>query len=268
MTDSRPTERFGHPLSGAESTASQGRWYPQPVDPAYADQAPFAPTTYGSYAPQWAAPSLGQTSPTTGLPAYWQQGQAPPGDRPPGGMVPPPPHGPNTPRWLWIAAGTAMLLVVGLVIALIIANGAVKRQTAVPPLPAMPEPSTTMPRPVPPTRTSPSSPVPAPLPPTYGPKSPPETTPPAAMQDIVYNVTGQGRALSIMYIGTGDVIQTEFNVALPWSKEVTLAKTATHPPNVTVVNFGNDVTCSVTIGGMQVSRRVGIGLTICDARGG
>jgi hypothetical protein len=87
------------------------------------------------------------------------------------------------------------------------------------------------------------------------------------MQDVVYNVTGEGRALSIMYIGTGDVIQTEFNVALPWSKEVSLSKSAIHPATVTVVNFGHDVTCSVTIDGVQVSQRVGGGLTICDARG-
>jgi hypothetical protein len=87
------------------------------------------------------------------------------------------------------------------------------------------------------------------------------------MQDVVYNVTGDGRAISIMYIDTSDVIQTEFNVALPWSKEVSLSKSALHPANVTIVNIGHSVTCSVTINGVQVSRRVGGGLTICDARG-
>jgi hypothetical protein len=96
---------------------------------------------------------------------------------------------------------------------------------------------------------------------------PTETTGPAIMEDVVYNVTGDGRALSIMYIGTGDVIQTEFNVALPWSKEVILSKSAVHPATVTVVNFGHNVTCSVTVAGVQVSQRVGVGLTICDARG-
>ena len=87
------------------------------------------------------------------------------------------------------------------------------------------------------------------------------------MQDVVYNVTGDGRAISIVYIGTGDVVQTEFNVELPWSKEVSLSKSAVHPANVTVVNFGHNVTCSVTIAGVQVSQRAGVGLTICDARG-
>ena len=87
------------------------------------------------------------------------------------------------------------------------------------------------------------------------------------MQDIVYSVTGDGRAISIMYIDDGGVIQTEFNVALPWSKEVSLSKSAAHPANVTIVNIGHNVTCSVTVNGVQVSKRVGVGLTICDARG-
>ena len=87
------------------------------------------------------------------------------------------------------------------------------------------------------------------------------------MQDVVYSVSGDGRALSIMYIATGDVIQTEFNVALPWSREVSLAKSAVHPAAVTVVNFGHNVTCSVTVAGVQVSQRVGAGLTVCGLGG-
>jgi hypothetical protein len=170
---------------------------------------------------------------------------------------------------LWIAAAAAVLLVVALVIALILANDAIKNQTAVPPLPAMPEttsPTPTTPTPSTRTRTLPlPPPIPAPVPPSSG--SPTETTVPGAMQDVVYSVTGEGRALSIMYIGTGDVVQTEFNVALPWTKQVSLSKSAAHPANVTVVNFGNNVTCSVTVAGALVTQRVGVGLTVCDARG-
>ena len=69
------------------------------------------------------------------------------------------------------------------------------------------------------------------------------------MQPVVYNVTGEGRAISITYMDTGGMIQTEFNVSLPWSKEVSLAKSATHPANVTIVNIGHNVTCSVTVAG-------------------
>ena len=259
MNDSRPTERISPPQPGS---GPQGPWYPPPADPAYADQAPYAPT-YGGQIPPW-APTLNETSPTRQLPAYWQQDLPPSGDLPPPGSAPSPPGGPKSPRWLWIAAGAAVLLVVALVIALILANDAIKTQTAVPPLPAMPEPSSATPTPS--TRTSPS-PIPAPVPPRSGSQTPTETTDPAAMQDVVYTINGEGRAISIMYIDSGDVIQTEFNVALPWSKEVSLSKSAVHPANVTIVNIGHNVTCSVTVDGVQVSKRVGVGLTICDARG-
>ncbi|MGF2947597.1 MmpS family transport accessory protein [Mycobacterium sp. Lab-001] len=268
MNDPRRPELFSPPLSGSEPTDPRGRWYPPPVDPAYADEAPFAPTYGMPYAP-W-APELDEAGATAQVPVYWQQhGQPPPGEAPPEGMGPPPPDGPKTPRWLWVAAGTAVLLVVGLVVALVLVNGAIRTQTAVPPLPPMPEPSTWVPTPTtaPPTRT-PRSPRPAPVPPPLGPETPSHTTgPSAAMQDVVYNVTGEGRALSVMYVAAGGLIQTEFNVALPWSKQVSLATSPVRPANVTIVNFGHDVTCTVTVDGVQVSRRVGMGLTICDARG-
>ena len=261
MNDPRRTERFSPPPSASGPAGPQGSGFPPPADPAYADQAgPYAPI-YGGYSPQWAS-SLNETKQP---PPYWRQEVPPSGELPPEGLAPPPPGGPRSPRWLWIGAGAAALLVVALVVALILANHAIKTQTAVPPLPAMPEPSTETPTPS--TRTSPPSHTLRPLPPPSESLEPTETTGPAILQDVVYNVTGDGRALSIMYVGTGDVIQTEFNVALPWSKEVTLSKSAIHPATVTVVNFGHNVSCSVTIAGVQVSQRDGVGLTICDARG-
>jgi hypothetical protein len=167
---------------------------------------------------------------------------------------------------LWIAAGAAVLLVVGLVIALVIANGSAKEQTAIEPLPAMPGPSSTVPAPT--TRTSPPSPSARPAPTTTsGSGTPTETPSPGAMQTVVYNITGDGRAISVTYMDTGDVIQTEFNVALPWSKEVSLSKSAVHPASVTIVNIGHNVTCSVTVAGVQVRQRTGVGLTICEASG-
>ena len=262
MNDPRRPERFSPTLPGSEPPGPQGPWHQPPVDPAYADQAPYAPT-YRGHIPQWAS-SLNDTQQ---LPAYWQQGMPPPGEPPAQGPAPAPPGGPKSPRWLWIAAGAAVFLVVALVIALALANDAIKKQTAVPPLAPMPEPSSEFPTPPPSTRPSPPSRSHAPAPPPSESQTPTDTTAPASMQDVVYSVTGDGRALSIMYIATGDVVQTEFNVALPWSKEVSLAKSAVHPAAVTIVNFGHNVTCSVTVAGVQVSQRVGAGLTICDARG-
>ena len=43
---------------------------------------------------------------------------------------------------------------------------------------------------------------------------------------MVYNVTGDGRAINITYVDNGGLLQTEFNVLLPWSKEVQLAEPA------------------------------------------
>jgi Mycobacterium membrane protein len=259
MNDPRRPERFSPPLPGSGPPGAQGWQNPPPVDPAYAEQAPYAPT-YGGYSPQWTQ-SLNVTSPTDPLPASWQHGQPPPGELPPEGLGSPPPQGPKSPRWLLIAAGTAVLLVVALVIALILANGAVKNQTAVPPLPAMPgsTPETTTPT----TRTSPRSHFP--LPPPSASTTPTETTGPAAMQNVVYDVSGDGRAISITYWDTGDVIQTEFNVALPWSKQVSLSQSAAHPASVTIINIGHNVTCTLTVDGVQVRQRVGAGITICDA---
>ncbi|MEE6179970.1 MmpS family transport accessory protein [Mycobacterium sp. 050134] len=264
MNDPRRPERLSLPLAGSEPSGPQGPWYPPIADPAYADQAPYAPTYSSYYTPQW-TPGANDTKQ---LPAYWQQQDAPPPGAPtPDGPAPAPPGGPKPPRWLWIVAGVGLFLVVALVIALVLANDAIKKQTAVPPLPPMPEPTSEFPAPPPSIRTTPPSRTHLPTPTPSESPTPSQSTVPGAMQDVVYTVNGDGRAISIMYIGTGDVVQTEFNVALPWSKEVSLSKSAIHPANVTIVNFGHNVTCSVTIGGVQVSQRVGVGLTICDARG-
>lgn len=243
-------------------------WGPRnqpPPDPAYADQtyAPFVPypPTYGAYTPQW-SPDLNETTPTKRLPPQWGQDQPPPGGQPPDGQAPPPPERPRSPRWLWIAAGAAVLLVIALVIALVLANGAIKTQTAVPPLPAMPTATSTIP--LPSTRAPTRRPTPTAAPPTT--IAPPESTTPGGLQSVVYNVTGEGRAISIVYVDTGDVIGTEFNVALPWTKEVSLSPSTAHPASVTVVNIGHNVTCSLTVDGVQMRQRVGVGITICDTR--
>ena len=259
MNDPRRPERFSPPLPGSGPAAPPEPRNPPPVDPAYADQAPYAPTYGGGYTPQWTQ-NPNETSPTKQLPAYWND-QPHSGELPTDRLTTPPPQGPKSPRWLWIAAGAAVLVVVALVIALVLANGAIKNQTAVPPLPAMPGSSPETPTPT--TRTSPRPHTAVPPPPAS--TTPSETTGPAAMQDVVYNVSGDGRAISITYWDTGDVIQTEFNVALPWSKQVSLSQSAAHPASVTIINIGHNVTCTLTVDGVQVRQRVGAGITICDA---
>ncbi|MCV7426366.1 MmpS family transport accessory protein [Mycobacterium montefiorense] len=263
MNDPRRPERFSPPQAGSEQTGPIGPRNVPLADPAYADQAPYAPA-YGGYAPPW-APGLNETNPTRRLPAYWQQDQPPPGGLPPDDNAPPPPDGPRSPRWLLIGAGAAVMLVVALLIALILTNGAIKTQTAVPPLPAMPGSTEQSPTPRPSTRTTSPPRTLLPVPPPSSSAGP--SAAPGAMQNVLYNVNGEGRAISITYWDTGDVIQTEFNVALPWSKRVSLSQSAAHPASVTIINIGHNVTCTVTVDGVTMRQRSGAGITVCDAGG-
>jgi hypothetical protein len=96
------------------------------------------------------------------------------------------------------------------------------------------------------------------------PTLPGETTEsPTGTETVVYSVSGEGRAINITYVDTGGVMQTEFNVALPWSKEVSLPAPAKGSASVAVVNVGRDVTCSVSVDGTKIRQRSGRGLTIC-----
>jgi hypothetical protein len=267
MTDS--------PRNGAEPTEPLGNRYTGYPDPAYAEQSPNAPP----YAPPYPTPN-----PTEPLPPYsaGQHGQAlygagpygagpygagpygagPYGPYPPGQSPQEPPEPPKSPRWLWLLAAAAVLIVVGLVIALVIDESPSKQQTVVAPLPAMTEPSFATPSPTPtaPTPTPPILPVPTLTPPS-------ESATPGQTDPVVYEVTGTGRAINITYVDSGNMMQTEFNVVLPWRKEVDLPKPAQDSASVTIINVGHDVTCTVTINGVQVQQRTGAGLTICAGSG-
>jgi hypothetical protein len=231
-----------------------GHRYPGYTDPAYAGQTPM-------YGPGY--PSAYASTPTGQIPPqHWGQGP------PPGGPdEPPPPEPPRSPRWLWLLAGAAVLLVVGLVIALVMVNGSADKSATVSPSPSTSTTKAGTPAPPAPPTTTGRAPRPSTTaaPPTTGapPTGPGETTNPGATDSIVYNVTGQGRAISIIYVDTDGVMQTEFNVQLPWSKEVSLTSSASRAASVTVATVGEEVTCSVTVNGTQVSERTGSILTVC-----
>lgn len=253
MSDPRRPDGGEPNRQWSQPTEPLGGRYPQYTDPAYAGQY-----TYPSYVPP-AVPN-----PTEPLPPYWTQSQYPPptGAAPP----PPPPEPPKSPRWLWIVAAVAVLLVVGLVIALVIANGSSREDTVVAPLPPMLEPSLTT---TAPTTTSriPTTTSRTPTTTSMPGVGPTETTTPGATDDVVYSVTGDGRAISITYVDSGGVMQTEFNVVLPWTREVSLTAPASTAASVTILNVGREITCSVTVNGTQVRQRTGRGLTLCTAIG-
>lgn len=250
-----------------------GPHWAQPTEPP-ADYYPGVDPAYGNYYsyPSYIPPTT--TRPTEPLPPYWTQTQYPPPVPRP--AEPPPP---KSPRWLWLAAGAAVVFVICLVLALMIANGSSREDTLVAPLPPMPQPSPQVPlptieiptwtptAPTPPRRnptitTEPTVPV---VPPPIG--EVPPTTQAAATETVVYNVSGVGRAISITYVDTGGMLQMEFNVVLPWSREVVLTPSASRAASVTVINVGREINCSITLNGTVTRQRTGSGLTICSSLG-
>lgn len=251
MNDSRRPEPVRSARRGGDPTEQPRQPYPPHADPAYSGQSYYPPAYYPD-----TSPTATETSPTEKLPQYWLQGQ-PSDQRTPEST----PRRPKTPRWMWLAAAAAaVLLVAALVIALVIANGVAKKQTSVPLLPAMPSSQTPAPTTSKSTSTSRASSATTSHP-TSTQSSPPSNA--STMQTVVYNVAGEGRAISITYVDNDGMMQTEFNIGLPWSKEVSLPKSGDKKPNVTIVNIGHDVTCSVTVDGIQVRQRTGAGLTVC-----
>ncbi len=251
MNDARRSEHTRSAQDGTEETRRIRQPYPQYVDPAYSGQSFYPPPYYPG-----SSPNANANHPTDKIPQYWLHGQPPP-DQP---TEERPPGRPKAPRWLWIAAAAAVLLVAALVIALVIANGTAGKQTAVSPLPSMPRTSV-------PASTTPTPPSPSAT--TSEPTSIESNPPPnaSAMQTVEYNVTGEGRAISITYVDDDGMMQTEFNVPLPWSKEVSLPASGGRAANITIINIGHDVTCSVTVDGVEVNERSGVGLTVCNGSG-
>jgi Mycobacterium membrane protein len=257
MTDSPqpgPSQAGPTPPYPANPYQDPYRVYP---DPAYAGSAPLGPT--------YSTASVPNPSPTEPLPQYWTQTYPQTGyGAPPIDVPPEPPRGPRP--WLWAAAGFAVAVVIGLLVWVVFVNTNPSRQETS--IPAMPSSTTTRA----PSRTTTTLPpvVPIPLPTltiptiTTAPTSPNNT---GETEPVVYEVTGQGRAINITYIDAGGVMQTEFNVLLPWHKEVRLPKPAQDAASITVINAGRDVTCTISIGGVQIQERTGALLTVCSPSG-
>ncbi len=247
MTDSprrdEPTQRFDGGHSG----------HPGYSDPAYASQSPYG---------------MRPTEPLPVYPAYGYDPAGPYGGPPPVGGEPPEP--PGTPRWLWIAAAIAVVTVIGLVIALVIVNSS-QQQTVVAPVPTLSENNTaepTLSSTAPTTTRRPTTTTSRPAPATTtAPSVPGGSSAPGATETVTYTVTGEGRAINVTYVDDGGVLQTEFNVLLPWSKTVNLAQPAQQSASVTIINVGRKVNCSISIDGAQVQQRTGSGLTICSPIG-
>lgn len=212
-------------------------------------------------------------NPTQQLPAYSPYGPDPYGTygippQPPGPPPEPPRRGGRGSRaWLWVLAALALILVVGLILSLLIDNSSQEPMTAEPQTPLPSEAQTTATS-RPPTTTRSTRPRTTPSTTPSRTALPPDSTSPGATHTVVYTVAGEGRAISILYLDTGGILQTEFNVLLPWSKQVELTGQANLQASVSIVNVGREISCAINIDGVQTQQRTGTGLTLCNALGG
>ncbi len=257
MTDPSRRDGWGQEHPGTYN-------YPAYPGSTYGQQAPYPPAYQPPDGPR----------PTEQLPAYSPYGYDPyagnygpphrPVGEPPG---PPNPDDPNPRRWLWVLAGTAVLIVLGLIAGLVIVNSSQQNTVVAPPQTPI-QPTTTRPSTSPSTTPAPSTTRrTAPPPVIPGTTPPPAQTDPSGTHTVVYSVAGEGRAISILYLDSGGVLQTEFNVLLPWTKEVQLTGQANSSASVSIVNVGRPLTCSITIDGTETQQKTGTGLTLCTSLG-
>ncbi|MBB4855130.1 hypothetical protein HNP40_002522 [Mycobacteroides chelonae] len=216
---------------GSWSQSSQPLEYPD--DPAYASQA-------------FEYPAIGGTAQPNRTAVLAQQY----------GSYGPPPKDPEPPRrsntfWLWVVGIGALVVIVALIITLFVL---IQRQDDRPPTvvatPSTRTSTTTVPSrlTIPPIPSFTIPPIPV-DPPTQGSQ--------AATEAVVYEVGGHGPALNITYFDASGSLQMEFNVKLPWRKEVKLnAKQVTNAV-VIAADFSHDVSCSLVVNGTQKSTTSG-----------
>jgi len=83
--------------------------------------------------------------------------------------------------------------------------------------------------------------------------------------EVVYEVTGPGKAITMEYVGDAGLAQFEFNVPLPWQKDVSVARGAAH---VSAVASGDAaLTCSITVEGVVISTQTASGFASCGKNG-
>lgn len=225
--------------AAASGTTSYGSW-PQsnqpldyPEDPAYASQAFEYPALSGA----------AQPNQTAVLPQQYGSYGTPPQD-------PEPPRRSNT-FWLWVVGIGALVVIVALIITLVVL---IQRQDERPPT-VVTTPSTRTS-----TTTAPSRPTTPPLPSFTIPPipvNPPTQRSQAATESVVYEVAGHGPALNVTYFDASGSLQMEFNVKLPWRKEVKLNTEQVTNAVVIAADFSHDVSCTLVVNGAQKSATSG-----------
>jgi hypothetical protein len=162
-------------------------------------------------------------------------------------------------RWIWIAGVAGAILLVAVICTVVILGGGDSGSvstTIAPPSPTTTQPAATTS--APPAATTPSAPPPAAaLPPetvttvTPTASAPPSDTPTEAAPSpstITYRVTGNRQLLdlvTVIYTDAQGALQTDVNVALPWSKTVVLDP-GVELSSVTATSVMGQLNCSIT----------------------
>ena len=162
-------------------------------------------------------------------------------------------------RWIWIAGVAGAILLVAVICTVVILGGGDSGSvstTIAPPSPTTTQPAATTS--ASPAATTPSAPPPAAaLPPetvtTVTPTAsvPPSATPTEAAPSpstITYRVTGNRQLLdlvTVIYTDAQGALQTDVNVALPWSKTVVLDP-GVELSSVTATSVVGQLNCSIT----------------------
>ena len=161
-------------------------------------------------------------------------------------------------RWVWVAGVAGAILLVAVICTVVILGGGDSGSvstTVVPPTTSQPAATTS----APPVSTTPAAPPAASLPPetvttlTPSASAPPsdapaEAAPPPAPNTITYRVTGNRNLIdlvTVIYTDAQGALQTDVNVALPWSKTVVLDPGVTLS-SVTATSVAGQLNCSIT----------------------
>jgi hypothetical protein len=162
-------------------------------------------------------------------------------------------------RWVWIAGVAGAILLVAVICTVVILGGGDSGSvsTTVAPPATTSQPAAT--RSAPPVSTTPATPPAATMPPeTVTTVTPTESAPPSAAptdaapapapNTITYRVTGSRNLIdlvTVIYTDAQGALQTDVNVALPWSKTVVLDPGVTLG-SVTATSVAGQLNCSIT----------------------
>lgn len=164
-------------------------------------------------------------------------------------------------RWIWVAGVAGAILLVAVICTVVILGGGDSGSvtaTVVPPAPTTSAPAATSSAPPAPSTSAapPSAPLPAETITTVSPTpsavatptvAPPPEAAPVSPRTVTYRVTGTRQLfdlVTIIYTDNQGALQTDVNVALPWTKQIVLDP-GVELKSVTATSVTGQLNCSI-----------------------